>query len=161
MLAGPASLAGEHKGRSSFIVSAFMMYFALLSVLVLFTSLVSARQPVVIGKSIVDLPISRRFNLTGLQNIYRHDFNRAQALKARGTTGAEKRAVITTPADNQVVAYYATIGIGVPATKCESLPVQTRLLLIICFAFRCGVDRYWKVRSIIMYTSLIGTCIYL
>ena len=105
------------------------MYFTLLSVFVLFTSLASARQPAVIGKSIIDLPFSRRFNVTGLRNLYRHDFNRAQALKAHGATGAEKRAVITTPADNQVVAYYATIGIGAPATKCELLPLETRLLL--------------------------------
>jgi len=85
-----------------------------------------AANPVVINRSPVTLPISRRVNFTSIHNLVRHDQARAKALKAKGAAKAagvslnfHSDAVISSPADNQAVTYVATVGIGIPATNCE------------------------------------------
>lgn len=80
----------------------------------------ASANPVVVNTSPVRLPTSRRVNLTSVHNLYRHDYNRAQFLKAHGQADAElKRAVISTTEDNQAVTYVANVGIGNPSYDCE------------------------------------------
>jgi len=95
---------------------------ALLTTLLLASSV--AANPVVINRSPVTLPISRRVNFTSIHNLVRHDQARAKALKAKGSAKAagvsfHNDAVISSPADNQAVVYIATVGVGIPPTNCE------------------------------------------
>lgn len=68
--------------------------------------------------------MSRRVNLTSIQHLVRHDQTRARLLKAKGAAKASglnfhNDAVINSQADNLVVTYVASIGIGSPATTCK------------------------------------------
>ncbi|KAF8816930.1 aspartic peptidase A1 [Phlegmacium glaucopus] len=81
------------------------------------------------NRSPITLPMSRRVNFTSIHNLLRHDQTRAKLLKAQGAAKASglnfhSRAVINSQADNQVVSYFATVGIGMPATS-YSLLVDT------------------------------------
>jgi cathepsin E len=81
-----------------------------------------AANPVLVDRSPVTLPISRRLNLTSVHNLVRHDQARAKALKIKGSarsSGLDNRAVINEPVDNQAVTYVASIGVGSPATTCK------------------------------------------
>ena len=83
-----------------------------------------AANPVLVNRSPVTLPLSRRVNLTSIHNLVRHDQARAKALRARATvksTGLplHSDAVINEPVDNQAVSYIASIGIGSPPTTCK------------------------------------------
>lgn len=98
------------------------MVFATLLTTVLLALAVSA-EPILMKKSLVTLPISRRIKRTNL-NILEHDQLRAQALKAKGearAAGLSHRAVISSQAENQAVSYVASIGVGSPATQCKRL----------------------------------------
>jgi len=85
-----------------------------------------AANPVLVNRSPVTLPISRRLNLTGLtgaHNLVRNDQNRAKALRARSAAKAagvpfklEGAASINEQVSNQVVTYIASVGVGSPAT---------------------------------------------
>ncbi|KAF8816929.1 aspartic peptidase A1 [Phlegmacium glaucopus] len=71
------------------------------------------------NRSPITLPMSRRVNFTSIHNLLRHDQTRAKLLKAQGAakaSGLNTRAVINSKADNQVISYFASIGIGIPAT---------------------------------------------
>ncbi|KAF4611714.1 hypothetical protein D9613_004262 [Agrocybe pediades] len=88
-----------------------------------------AANPVLVDRSPVTLPISRRLNLTSVHNLVRHDQTRAKALKARGAAKAagasfSEAAVINEPVDNQAVTYVASVGVGSPATT-YSLLIDT------------------------------------
>jgi hypothetical protein len=81
-----------------------------------------AANPVLVNRSPVTLPLSRRVNLTSVHNLLRHDQARAKALKARAAakaTGLHTLAVINEPVDNQAVTYIASVGIGSPPTTCK------------------------------------------
>lgn len=86
---------------------------------------VSASPLVVIRDSLITLPLTRKLNVTNINNLVRHDVSRAQALKARGqttTTNAVQlenaASVISESIDNQAVTYVASIGVGSPPTQC-------------------------------------------
>ncbi|KIM47467.1 hypothetical protein M413DRAFT_439126 [Hebeloma cylindrosporum] len=75
-----------------------------------------AANPVLVNRSPVTLPISRRLNLTSIHNLVRHDQARAKALRARAaakTTGLtfHTDAVINEQVDNQAVTYIASVGV--------------------------------------------------
>jgi cathepsin E len=87
-------------------------------------ALAVAAEPILVKKSLVTLPISRRINLNSL-NILEHDQLRAKALRATGEARASgtlsNRAVVSSQAENQAVSYVASIGVGSPATQCKRL----------------------------------------
>ncbi|KAF8971720.1 aspartic protease [Flammula alnicola] len=85
-----------------------------------------AANPVLVNRSPVTLPISRRLNLTSVHNLVRHDQARAKALKAKGAARAagQSRAVINEQVDNQAVTYVASVGVGSPPTT-YSLLIDT------------------------------------
>ncbi|KAF8808106.1 aspartic protease [Phlegmacium glaucopus] len=102
---------------------------ALLTALLL--ALAVAANPIIVQRSLVTMPISRRINLTSISNLLQHDQARARALKATGeakvATGsisAHSDVVISSPADNQAVSYIASVGVGSPATT-YSLIIDT------------------------------------
>ena len=88
-----------------------------------------AAKPIIRAESFVKLPVTRRVN-SATGNIVRHDQQRAETLKAKGdaiTKGdidaLQSLAVssaISSPVENQVVSYVATVGVGSPATDCKS-----------------------------------------
>ncbi|CAA7264829.1 unnamed protein product [Cyclocybe aegerita] len=80
-----------------------------------------AANPVLVDRSPVTLPLSRRLNLTSVHNLVRHDQARAKALKAKGTVKHDSRAVINEQVDNQAVTYIASVGVGSPATTYDLL----------------------------------------
>ncbi|KAF8808105.1 acid protease [Phlegmacium glaucopus] len=97
----------------------------------LLLALAVAANPIIVQRSLVTLPISRRINLTSISNLLQHDQARARALKATGeakvATGgisAHSDVVISSPADNQAVSYIASVGVGSPATT-YSLIIDT------------------------------------
>jgi len=67
----------------------------------------------------VVLPISRRLNGEGAQNLYQNDLKRANALIGRGSEQAFFE-LENTPAENRDVSYIASVGVGSPPTQCES-----------------------------------------
>ncbi|TFK35982.1 aspartic peptidase domain-containing protein, partial [Crucibulum laeve] len=78
-----------------------------------------AANPVLIPRSSVTLPLSRRVNVSSIHNLVRHDVTKAKAFKARGlakANGFSIDAVINEQVDNQAVSYIASIGVGSPAT---------------------------------------------
>ena len=100
------------------------MVFATLLTTVLLALAVAA-EPILVKKSLVTLPISRRINLNNL-NILEHDQLRAKALRAKGEaraagTVSNRASVISSQAENQAVSYVASIGVGSPATQCKRL----------------------------------------
>ena len=81
-----------------------------------------AASPVLVNRSPVTLPLSRRVNLTSVHNLLRHDQARAKALKVRAAakaTGLHTDAVINEPVDNQAAHYVASVGVGSPPTTCK------------------------------------------
>jgi len=85
-----------------------------------------AANPVLVNRSPVTLPLSRRLNLTSAHNLVRHDQTRAKALKTRGSARAaglsiQNAAVINEAVDNQAVTYIASVGVGSPATTFDLL----------------------------------------
>jgi len=103
-----------------------MVFATLLTTVVL--ALAVAAEPILVKKSHVTLPISRRINLGNL-NLLEHDQLRAKALRTKGEARAagtplSERAVISSQAENQAVSYVASIGVGSPATQ-YSLIVDT------------------------------------
>jgi cathepsin E len=80
-----------------------------------------AANPVLVNRSPVTLPISRRLNLTGTPKLVQNDQARAKALRARAAAKIagvpfQQAAVINEQVDNQVVTYIASVGVGSPAT---------------------------------------------
>ena len=89
----------------------------------LFTLSVAAN-PVLVNRSPVTLPLSRRVNLTSIHNLVRHDQARAKALRARATAKAtglplHSDAVINEQVENRGVSYIASVGVGSPPTTCK------------------------------------------
>lgn len=90
----------------------------LLTTLVL--ALAVAANPILINRSPISLPLSRRLNLTSIVNLLKHDQARAKALKAARTGGVfQSAAVVSESIENQAVAYVASVGVGSPATSCN------------------------------------------
>jgi cathepsin E len=106
------------------------MVFATLLTTVLLALAVAA-DPIIVKRSLVKLPISRRINVTSV-NILQHDQLRAKALRAKGEariagTLHSDRAVISSQAVNIAVTYIASVGVGSPATQCKRLAVSNPL----------------------------------
>lgn len=101
------------------------MFSASLLTTILLTLSVAAN-PVVVNRSPVTLPISRRTNFTSVHNLLRHDQNRAKFLKAKGAAKAaglpfQQDFDINEVVQNQAVSYVAFVGVGSPATTCKLL----------------------------------------
>ncbi|PPQ63824.1 hypothetical protein CVT24_009774 [Panaeolus cyanescens] len=98
----------------------------LLTTLILALSV--AANPVLINRSPVTLPISRRVNASSPKSLLRHDQIRAKALKAKGAAKAtgtfSEAAIINEPVEDQAVTYVASVGVGSPATT-YSLLIDT------------------------------------
>jgi len=76
--------------------------------------------PVVIRDLSISLSFSRQLNLTSGHTLYQRDLDRAVALKGRSDFEAgSNRAVVSTPADNELVSYIAHVGVGSPPTQCR------------------------------------------
>ena len=86
-------------------------------------ALVVAAEPIVVKRSPVSLPLTRRININAdTQNLVQHDQARVKALK----TNSEAKAAgiprqVSSPAINEAVQYIASIGVGSPATQCKWL----------------------------------------
>ena len=96
-----------------------MIFASLLTTVLL--ALAVAAEPIMMKKSLVSLPLSRRINVnSSVRTILEHDQARAKALKAHGTAKAAGVArQVSTPATNEAVSYIAAIGVGSPATTCK------------------------------------------
>ncbi|KAJ7040327.1 aspartic peptidase A1 [Mycena alexandri] len=73
-----------------------------------------AAGPVLVEDNFISLPISRRFNFTGIKTIHQNDLARVATFKSGGSKAS--RAVVSEPVSNQVVSYIAAVGVGSPAT---------------------------------------------
>ena len=86
---------------------------------------VAGSPAIVVEKSLVTLPISKRFNFNGTYTIAQRDQLRAKALKAGSSlSGAfdvdnSLQNDASSPATNQAVIYIATVGVGSPSTYCK------------------------------------------
>ena len=104
---------------------------SLLSTLLLALA-VSANPIIQVARGPVTLPIARRLNLTNVHSLYEHDLARAQNFKTRGSNKL-KRAVLSSTANNEVVDYIATVGVGSPATNCTLINLCTPSPALIVF----------------------------
>jgi len=100
---------------------------SLLTTLIL--ALTVAANPVLLPRSPVTLPLSKRVNATNMVNLVKHDVARAAALRARGLAKANGQfsfdaSTVNEPVENQAVTYVANIGVGSPPTE-FSLIVDT------------------------------------
>lgn len=101
-----------------------MTLLSLLSSLLLLALGVVAN-PVVINRSLVTLPLAKKYNFTSINNLLKHDQARARALKSRAFgKGGVPDTGINEPITNQVVTYIASVGVGNPPTN-YSLVVDT------------------------------------
>ena len=85
---------------------------------------VAAETRVIVERSLVTLPISKRVNRNKVHNLYQHDKLRAKALRTKGEAKSDgvalhNDAVVTSAAENQGVSYIASVGVGNPATTCQ------------------------------------------
>ncbi|KZP03468.1 aspartic peptidase A1 [Athelia psychrophila] len=76
--------------------------------------------PVLTSSKLATLPFKRSLNLSSFLDIVKADQARAKALKST-SGGANKRAVISSPATNTGIQYIASIGVGNPPTQYELL----------------------------------------
>ena len=83
-------------------------------------ALAVAAHPVEQKASLVQLRFAKRVR-TGPNNIVKQDRLRVNNIKAGKAQGLENRAAISSPADNQIVSYVASVGVGSPPTKCKWL----------------------------------------
>ena len=89
----------------------------------LFLALAVAANPILVNRSPISLPLSRRLQLTSTDNLLKHDQARAKALKAAKTGGDfQSRSVINSPIENRAIAYVALVGVGSPPTDCNVFP---------------------------------------
>ena len=84
----------------------------------LLLALAVAAQPVEHKALLAKLPFTRRVS-TGLNNIVKQDRLRVNNFKAGKVQGLENRAAVSSPADNHIVSYIASVGVGSPPTKCK------------------------------------------
>ncbi|KAF8902214.1 aspartic protease [Gymnopilus junonius] len=115
--------------------------------------------PVLVNRSPIRLPLSRRHNFTSVHNLVRHDQNRAKSLRLAGTAEAaglllERTSPVNSQVDNQAVAYVASVGIGSPAATYELLVDTGSSLLCV------GENQVYKrtVTSTATSTVVSGTC---
>jgi cathepsin E len=97
-----------------------MIFASLLTTVLLALAVVG--EPIMVKRSLVTLPVSRRINAKslGVRNILQHDQLRAQALKSHGAAkaaGMTRRINLNSQAENEAVSYVASIGVGSPATQ--------------------------------------------
>ncbi|KAG6830096.1 hypothetical protein H0H92_002269 [Tricholoma furcatifolium] len=102
----------------------FRAYTLLTSLLL---ALAVSANPIAIRDSPVKLPLARHLNSTGLLNLVENDLARIKALRTRAQAKASPfqedatpTSAINEPVSNQIVSYIATIGVGNPATNCNS-----------------------------------------
>ena len=81
------------------------------------------QSPQIIRTGPVRLPFAKKINQTSVKNVLKIDRARAAAHMARFgirvNTPASRRDV-EEPADDQAVSYVASVGVGSPATQCQS-----------------------------------------
>ena len=88
---------------------------------ILTLALTVAATPVQVNQHLVSIPFAKRVNTTGSVNVVKNDLARIKALKNRAApTVFEQDAVISAPVTNELVSYIASVGVGSPATACES-----------------------------------------
>jgi len=78
-------------------------------------ALAVASNAAAINTAPIKLPLARRFNLTGADNIPQHVHARARHMKLRGSSGStlgNRACVVNTPITNQGVIYTCTVQIG-------------------------------------------------
>ena len=89
----------------------------------LLLALAVSTNTIVVERSTVTLPLSRRLNVTNIHNLVRRDQKRAKALQAKGaaqtSTDLTSRVVINEQVENQAVGYIASVGVGFPPITCE------------------------------------------
>ena len=105
----------------------------LLTTLLLALSVVA--NPLLVKRSPVTLPISRRVNITSVNSLLKHDQVRAQTLLAGALTTVEnllhEADAVSEQLENQAVSYVASVGIGSPATTCKFSVFRTAYLRLI------------------------------
>jgi len=95
------------------------MFPTALLITLLYTLSVAA-SPVLVNRSPVTLPLSRRVNLTSIHNLVRNDQARAKALIAGAVAKATGRhALYNEPIENRAVTYIASVEVGSPPTTCK------------------------------------------
>ncbi|PIL28748.1 hypothetical protein GSI_08792 [Ganoderma sinense ZZ0214-1] len=93
-----------------------------------FAAVSISAKPIVVRDLPVTLPIARRFNLTGANNILKSDQARAKVLKARSQASKEPPASVSAVSKlfardvdvavtNGAVIYTASVGVGTPPTS--------------------------------------------
>jgi hypothetical protein len=98
-----------------------------------------AANPVVIRQGPVSLPLARRINATGFNDLVQKDQARAKNLvdvyqaKESGTLG--HGAIVSVGVTNAGVTYEASVGVGDPPTSCKSF-VGTGLAWNLMSTFR-------------------------
>ncbi|EDR01383.1 aspartic peptidase A1 [Laccaria bicolor S238N-H82] len=98
-----------------------MTLLSLLSSLLLLALGVVAN-PVVINRSLVTLPLAKKYNFTSINNLLEHDQARARALKSRAFgKGGVPDTGINEPITDQAVTYTASVGVGSPPTYYDLL----------------------------------------
>ncbi|KAI0363403.1 acid protease [Pilatotrama ljubarskyi] len=104
-------------------------FFSLLLLVVTLAVTASATPVVQVRDNLVRLPVAKRFNLTGSGKLLARDQARVRNLRARANAKLSgvpltSDAVVSVPADNQVVDYVVNVGVGTPPTT-YSLLVDT------------------------------------
>jgi len=96
-----------------------------LTSLMLFAICVTAN-PIVVRNSLVSLPFAKQLKFTGSKGLVNRDRARAKQLlsfsdaKQTDYLSADSDATVSLDATNAASSYRTTVGIGSPATSCES-----------------------------------------
>ena len=105
-----------------------MLLYSLVSLLPLV--LVTVANPLVVRQPLLTLPLAKRFNITGSNNILKSDRARAAALiervRERASGKAHKRDVISIGVENQAVTYVADVNVGTPPTTCTFVEIYLK-----------------------------------
>ncbi|KAI0357861.1 acid protease [Trametes cingulata] len=101
-------------------------FFSLLLLALTLAVTASATPVVQVRDNLVRLPIAKRFNLTGSGKLLARDQARVRNLRARANAKLSgvpltSDAVVSVPADNQVVDYVVNVGVGTPPTTYQLL----------------------------------------
>jgi cathepsin E len=90
-----------------------------------------AANPVVIHQAPVSLALARRLNVTGSKDLIRKDQARAKHLvaicQAKENGSPSPGAIVSVDTTNVGVIYEAQVGVGSPATSCESRRYKPRM----------------------------------
>jgi cathepsin E len=116
----------------------------------LFLAVCIAANPVVIHQGPVSLPLARRINATGSNDLVQKDQARAKNLvdvyqaKESGTLG--HGAIVSVGVTNAGITYEASVGVGNPPTSCKSRwyePHGISCLLLDALLIDTGSSNTW------------------